>query len=238
MLGLSLYLEGRFAEAIPWLERTRAAVPDNLELNFTLGQAYIQTRERREGARARWRTTFGVRRRFRGGARRDRAADDPAADGGDGGSGAAARRSSAIRARRAPTSCSARSRSFAASSTRRSTRSTRELALNPSDAMALYQLGDALRAPESLGRGDSRAAAVALAEPVLQRAVHPARPRLHEEGAAGHRRRHAAARHRLRPQQPRRALPARAAPAADRARRGGQAGVRHRRAARRHEATS
>ena len=51
VLGLSLYLEGRFADAIPWLERTRAVVPDNLELNFTLGQAYIQTRDA-AGARA------------------------------------------------------------------------------------------------------------------------------------------------------------------------------------------
>src|SRR5215208_4059814 len=45
VLGLSLFLEGRFADAIPWLERTRAVLPDNLEVNFTLGQAYIQTRD-------------------------------------------------------------------------------------------------------------------------------------------------------------------------------------------------
>ena len=51
VLGLSLFLEGRFADAIPWLERTRAAAPDNLELHFTLGQAYIQTRDARGRAR-------------------------------------------------------------------------------------------------------------------------------------------------------------------------------------------
>ena len=59
VLGLSLYLEGRFADAIPWLERTRAAVPDNLEVNFTLGQAYIQTRDA-AAARAALAKTFGV----------------------------------------------------------------------------------------------------------------------------------------------------------------------------------
>ena len=59
MLGLSLFLEGRFADAIPWLERTRAAAPDNLELHFTLGQAYIQTRD---AAAARARTGEDVRR--------------------------------------------------------------------------------------------------------------------------------------------------------------------------------
>ena len=61
----------------------------------------------------------------------------------------------------------------------------------PGNAMAFSQLGDALRAPVEVGRGDRGAAEIDLAESVLQRAVHPARPGLHEEGAARHRRRHA-----------------------------------------------
>ena len=59
VLGLSLFLEGRFADAIPWLERTRSVVPDNLEVNFTLGQAYIQTRNA-AAARTALARTFGV----------------------------------------------------------------------------------------------------------------------------------------------------------------------------------
>ena len=42
MLGLSLYLAGRFPEALPLLERTRTWAPDNLELNQVLGMTYIQ----------------------------------------------------------------------------------------------------------------------------------------------------------------------------------------------------
>ena len=66
-----------------------------------------------------------------------------------------------------------------------------------------------LRAAAEVGRGDRRAAAVDLDQPVLQRPLHPARPRLHGEGPAGDRRGHAAARRRVRPQQQVRALPAR-----------------------------
>ena len=53
----------------------------------------------------------------------------------------------------------------------------REIALNPGNAMAFSQLGDALVAPVEVGRGHRRAAEVDLAEPVLQRALHPARAR-------------------------------------------------------------
>ena len=45
VLGFSLHLLGRDADAIPWLERTRVHTPDHLELNFVLGQAYVQTRQ-------------------------------------------------------------------------------------------------------------------------------------------------------------------------------------------------
>src|SRR3954447_21885395 len=59
VLGLSLYLEGRFAEAMPRLQRTRAAAPRHLEVSFTLGQAYIQPRDA-AAARAALAKTFGV----------------------------------------------------------------------------------------------------------------------------------------------------------------------------------
>ena len=59
VLGLSLYLSGRVAEALPYLERTRVAAPANLELAYVLGMAYIQAR-RVEDARAAWSRTFGV----------------------------------------------------------------------------------------------------------------------------------------------------------------------------------
>jgi tetratricopeptide (TPR) repeat protein len=45
VLGLSLFLAGRFADAIPYLERTRTLTPENRELHFTLGQAYIQVHD-------------------------------------------------------------------------------------------------------------------------------------------------------------------------------------------------
>jgi tetratricopeptide (TPR) repeat protein len=45
VLGLSLYLAGRFAEAVPRLEATRAWAADNQELAYVLAQAYIQTRQ-------------------------------------------------------------------------------------------------------------------------------------------------------------------------------------------------
>jgi tetratricopeptide (TPR) repeat protein len=45
VLGLSLYLTGRFAEAVPRLEATRAWASNNQELAYILAQAYIQTRE-------------------------------------------------------------------------------------------------------------------------------------------------------------------------------------------------
>ncbi|HEY8550607.1 MAG TPA: tetratricopeptide repeat protein [Vicinamibacterales bacterium] len=50
VLGLCLFLLNRYGEAIPLLERTRELMPDDTELLFTLGQAYIHTRD---AARAR-----------------------------------------------------------------------------------------------------------------------------------------------------------------------------------------
>lgn len=43
ILGLAAFAVGRFADAIPRLEATRRWAPDNLELAYALGQAYIQT---------------------------------------------------------------------------------------------------------------------------------------------------------------------------------------------------
>lgn len=45
VLGLSDFLMGRFAEAVPLLEATRLWASDNAELGNILGQAYVQTRQ-------------------------------------------------------------------------------------------------------------------------------------------------------------------------------------------------
>lgn len=45
VLGLSHYLAGHIAEAVPLLERTRLWAAGNAELTYILGTAYIQTRE-------------------------------------------------------------------------------------------------------------------------------------------------------------------------------------------------
>jgi superkiller protein 3 len=59
VLGLAGYLAGRIAEAIPYLEQTRAFAPNNTELAYVLGMSYIQTRQP-EKARAVWAAAFGV----------------------------------------------------------------------------------------------------------------------------------------------------------------------------------
>jgi tetratricopeptide (TPR) repeat protein len=45
VLGLSRYLAGHIADSIPYLEQTRAWAPNNNELTYALGMAYIQTRQ-------------------------------------------------------------------------------------------------------------------------------------------------------------------------------------------------
>lgn len=45
VLGLSLYIAQRLAEALPYLERTQVWAPDNAELLYVLGNAYVQTRQ-------------------------------------------------------------------------------------------------------------------------------------------------------------------------------------------------
>ena len=142
VLGLSLYLEGRFADAIPWLERTRAVLPDNLELNFTLGQAYIQSRDA-AAARAALARTFGL------------AVDSPAAHVVTAQlmirlqMESLAEAELALALARDPRTLRAnfllgQLALFRGQLDTAVERSTRELTLNPSDAMASYQLGDAL----------------------------------------------------------------------------------------------
>jgi tetratricopeptide (TPR) repeat protein len=59
ILGLSLVITGRFADAIPRLEATRNWAGDNLELGYALGQAYIQT-QRAGPARGVFASMYGV----------------------------------------------------------------------------------------------------------------------------------------------------------------------------------
>ncbi len=51
VLGLAAVLAGRFAEAVPRLEATRRWAPANMELAYALAQAYVQT-QRPDAARA------------------------------------------------------------------------------------------------------------------------------------------------------------------------------------------
>ena len=59
VLGLSLFLAGRFEDAIPKLETTRTWAASNLELAHILGQAYLQT-ARFGSARQAFARTFNV----------------------------------------------------------------------------------------------------------------------------------------------------------------------------------
>jgi tetratricopeptide (TPR) repeat protein len=59
VLGLSYFLAGRFGEAVPRLEATRRWAPDNAELGYVLGQAYVQTSQP-DAARQAFARTFGV----------------------------------------------------------------------------------------------------------------------------------------------------------------------------------
>ena len=59
VLGLALYAAGRLPEAVPYLEATRRWARDNVELNYYLGLAYLQT-GKIDAARAALAVTFGV----------------------------------------------------------------------------------------------------------------------------------------------------------------------------------
>jgi tetratricopeptide (TPR) repeat protein len=58
VLGLSSFLAGRYADAVPWLEATRVWAR-NAELGYVLGQAYVQTHQA-DRARAVFASTYGV----------------------------------------------------------------------------------------------------------------------------------------------------------------------------------
>ena len=64
VLGLSLFLAGRFADAVPRLEAHAHVGDDNAELGYVLGQAYMQIHQP-DKARAAFARTFGVRPRIR-----------------------------------------------------------------------------------------------------------------------------------------------------------------------------
>jgi tetratricopeptide (TPR) repeat protein len=59
VLGLSYFLAGRYADAVPRLEATRAWAPENTELGYVLGQAYIQVRQP-DKARTQFARLFGL----------------------------------------------------------------------------------------------------------------------------------------------------------------------------------
>jgi tetratricopeptide (TPR) repeat protein len=52
VLGLSLYLAGRLAESLPYLEQTRVWATDNIELAYILGNLYVQTQKPKEAREA------------------------------------------------------------------------------------------------------------------------------------------------------------------------------------------
>lgn len=59
VLGLSYFLLGRFAEAVPLLEKTRTWAAGNAELGYVLGQAYVQTHQPAK-ARASFAALYGL----------------------------------------------------------------------------------------------------------------------------------------------------------------------------------
>ncbi len=59
VLGLALYGAGRLNDALPYLEATRAWAPDNVELHYFLGLAYLQT-GKIDAARGALAVSFGV----------------------------------------------------------------------------------------------------------------------------------------------------------------------------------
>ena len=58
-LARSLYLSGRVQEAIPWLEKSRSAAADSVEILYMLGNGYIQAIQP-EQARASFAELFGT----------------------------------------------------------------------------------------------------------------------------------------------------------------------------------
>ena len=59
VLGLCLYLAGRIEQSVPYLERTRIALPGNPDLAYVLGMALVKTGQPAK-ARGVWASAFGV----------------------------------------------------------------------------------------------------------------------------------------------------------------------------------
>ena len=59
VLGLSSFLAGRFADAVPWLEANAGRGLEIAELGYILGQAYVQTHQP-DRARDAFAATYGV----------------------------------------------------------------------------------------------------------------------------------------------------------------------------------
>ena len=225
VLGLSLLPRRPLRRAVPLLEATREWAADNVELGYVLGQAYIQTRQpdraRQTFARIVQRADgFGGRASARG------ADDDPARARGARRSGAEDARSRRTRSCRRRTACSGQIAIFRGRLDEAVALTERELAINPAQRDGVLPARRRARPARQVGRGDRRAAEVDLDQPVLQRALHPARQGLHAEGSARDGRGHADARDRVRPEQPVGALSARRSCCSRRDARRGEARVR------------
>jgi tetratricopeptide (TPR) repeat protein len=141
VLGLCLYLAGRIEPSIPYLERTRAALPGNPDLAYVLGMAYVKTGQAAK-ARDVWASAFGV---TPGSAASHlltaqmmvRAALDDAAE--------AEIKLALAKEPNLPHAnfLLGQSALFRGRLEESVTLLRRELALNPSDSQALYRLGDA-----------------------------------------------------------------------------------------------
>ena len=178
VLGLCYYLTGKFGDAIPLLEETRAWADDNLELGHILGLVVHPDASAGSGARlagADVSRPSGVRRRAC-----DRGADDAQArDGAAGRGGAEAR---ARKGRPHPsraTTCSDRSRSSGDAWTRRSRSAQKELAINPVRRDGALSARRRASSRVAHRRRGGRAPEVTVDQPVLQRPVRAARAGLH-----------------------------------------------------------
>ena len=184
ILGLSHFIVGHFAEAVPLLEATRVWAADNLELGYVLGQAYVQVRQP-DRARATFARTFGV-------PAESAAAHLVAAqmmirlnfeDFAEAELTRAVQKDPKLPQAHALLGQLAMFRGRLDEAV---TLTEREIALNPGNAMAFAQLGDAL-----VRQSKWDEAIVALQKsiwlnPYYSAPVHPARQGVHEEGAARH----------------------------------------------------
>jgi tetratricopeptide (TPR) repeat protein len=141
VLGLSLYLAGRIAESIPYLEKTRLVTPDHHDLLYVLGMAYLQTGQPAK-AREVWAHAFGVKSDTAAASLLTaqmmvRAGLDEAAE--------AELKQALARDPRLPYAhfLLGQSALFRGRLDESVTLLQRELELNPGNAMALYRLGDA-----------------------------------------------------------------------------------------------